>query len=80
MVCVYYTGKERNMNIDWVEILRSIGYATIGIILMMVCIFIFDLCFPYNFNKELKEKNVAAGFIIAGIFIATAIIIRTVIK
>ncbi len=68
------------MNIDWVEILRSIGYATIGIILMMVCIFIFDLCFPYNFNKELKEKNVAAGFIIAGIFIATAIIIRTVIK
>ena len=35
---------------------------------------------PYNFNQELKEKNVGAGFIIAGIFICVAIIVRTVIK
>ncbi len=70
----------KNMNIDWMEILRSIGYASIGIILMMICVFLFDLCVPYNFNKELKEKNVGAGFMIAGIFIAVAIIIRTVIK
>ena len=41
--------------------------------------FIFDLIVPYDFNKELKEKNVAAGFLIAGIFISIAIIIRTVI-
>lgn len=68
------------MNINWMEILLSIGYATVGIALMMVCMFIFDLCVPYDFNKELKEKNVGAGFIIAGIYIAVAIIIRTVIK
>ena len=68
------------MNIDWMEILLSIGYAAVGVILMLVCMFIFDLCVPYDFNRELKEKNVGAGFIIAGIFIAVAIIIRTVIK
>ena len=68
------------MNINWMEILLSIGYATVGIVLMMVSMFIFDLCVPYDFNKELKEKNVGAGFIIAGIYIAVGIIIRTVIK
>ena len=29
--------------------------------------------------KELKEKNTSAGFIMAGIFIAIAIVVRTVI-
>lgn len=68
------------MNIDWMEVIRSIGYAAIGLVLMMVCTFIFDLCVPYDFNKELKEKNVGAGFMIAGIFISVAIIIKTVIQ
>lgn len=68
------------MNINWMEILNTILYAGIGLVLMLICAFIFDLVVPYNFNQELKEKNVAAGFIMAGIFIAIAIIIRTVIK
>lgn len=67
------------MNINWMEILYSILYAGLGLILMLVSMFLFDLTVPYDFNKELKEKNVASGFIIAGIFIAIAIIIRTVI-
>ena len=68
------------MSINWMEILNTIIYGGLGIILMLASVCIFDLTVPYNFNKELKEKNVAAGFIIAGIFIAIAIIIRTVIK
>lgn len=67
------------MNINWIEILNTIIYAGIGVILMLVSMYLFDLTVPYDFNKELKEKNVAAGFVIAGIFIAIAIIIRTVI-
>lgn len=67
------------MNINWMEMLNTILYAGIGVILMLVCMFIFDLVVPYNFNKELKEKNVAAGFVIAGIFIAVALIVKTVI-
>ena len=67
------------MNINWGEILETIEYAGIGVVLMLISMYVFDLAVPYDFDKELKEKNLAAGFIIAGIFIATAIIVRTVI-
>lgn len=63
----------------WSEVLSTLLYGGLGLILMLVGMFVFDLAVPYNFNSELKEKNVAAGFIIAGIFISIAIIIRTVI-
>lgn len=63
----------------WMEIVGTILYGGLGLILMLVSMFIFDLAVPYDFNKELKEKNVASGFMIAGIFISVAIIIRTVI-
>ncbi len=63
----------------WTEILETILYGGLGLILMLVSMFLFDLAVPYDFNKELKEKNVASGFMIAGIFISVAIIIRTVI-
>ena len=68
------------MEINWSEILNTIIYGGIGMILMLISIWVFDLFIPYNFNQELKEKNVGAGFIIAGIFICVAIIVRTVIK
>ena len=67
------------MLINWGEILNTILYAGIGVILMLVSMYLFDLVMPYDFSKELKEKIVGAGFIIAGIFISIAIIIRTVI-
>lgn len=68
------------MNINWMEILNTIIYGAIGLILMFITTYLFDLAVPYNFNKELKEKNVGAGFIMAGIFISVALIVRTVIK
>lgn len=63
----------------WTEVLKTLLYGGLGIILMLVSMFVFDLSVPYNFKQELKEKNVASGFIIAGIFISVAIIVRTVI-
>lgn len=68
------------MNINWMEILNSVIYGGLGLIFMLVGVWLFDLLVPYDFNKELKEKNVSAGYIMAGIFIAIAIIIRTIIK
>lgn len=61
------------------EVLQTLLYGGLGVILMLASMFIFDLAVPYDFKKELKEKNVASGFMIAGIFISVAIIIRTVI-
>ena len=68
------------MNINWIEILNTIIYGALGLVIMFITTFLFDLAVPYDFNKELKEKNVGAGFIMAGIFISVALIIRTVIK
>ncbi len=63
----------------WNGVLETLLYGGMGLILMLISMFIFDLAVPYNFRQELKEKNVASGFIIAGLFIAVALIIRTVI-
>ena len=67
------------MGLLWMQVLETLLYGGLGIVLMLARIYVFDLIVPYNFNRELKEKNVAAGFLIAGIFISVAIIIRTVI-
>ena len=60
-------------------ILQTILYGGLGIVLMIASICIFDIAVPYDFKRELKEKNFATGFIMAGMFIAIAIIVRTVI-
>lgn len=60
-------------------ILETIIYGAVGMVLMFLAKAIIDLVVPYDFPKEIKEKNTAAGFVIAGIFIAVAIIVRTVI-
>ena len=61
------------------QVLETIIYGVIGLFGMLICTYIVDLFVPYDFPKEIKEKNTAAGFIIAGIYIGVAIIIRTVI-
>ena len=68
------------MSINWIEILNTIIYGTIGLTLMFFTTYLFDLAVPYDFDRELKEKNVGAGFIMAGIYIAVALIVCTVIK
>lgn len=62
------------------EIVETLIYGIIGVLCMCGATFLIDLFVPYDFPKEIKEKNTAAGFIVAGIYIAVAIIIRTVIK
>ena len=63
----------------WTGILETIVYGAFGMVVMFLAKFIIDLAVPYDFAKEIKEKNTAAGYMIAGIFISIAIIIRTVI-
>lgn len=58
------------------EFVSTIVYAILALVLMFVGYKFFDLITPYNFAEEIKEKNPAIGAVIAGIFIATAIIIK----
>lgn len=61
-------------------IIETIVYAVLALILMFVGYKFFDIITPYNFAEEIKEKNPAIGAVIAGIFIATAIIIKAAIS
>ncbi|MCM1159633.1 MAG: DUF350 domain-containing protein [Roseburia sp.] len=63
----------------WIELLETIIYGVFGMVMLFLGKFIIDLFVPYDFPKEIKEKNTAAGYMIAGIFISIALIIRTVI-
>ena len=62
-----------------VEIIETLIYGVIGMICMFISTWLIDLFVPYDFPKEIKEKNPSAGYIMAGIYIAVAIIVRTVI-
>lgn len=61
------------------EYVSTIVYAVLALALMFVGYKIFDMITPYNFAEEIKEKNPAVGAVIAGIFIAVAIIIKAAI-
>jgi uncharacterized membrane protein YjfL (UPF0719 family) len=61
------------------EFVSTIIYAILALVLMFVGYKIFDIITPYKFAEEIKEKNPAVGAVIAGIFIAVAIIIKAAI-
>ncbi|WP_164522085.1 MULTISPECIES: DUF350 domain-containing protein [Halanaerobiaceae] len=61
------------------EFIATIVYAVLALVLMFLGYKFFDWITPYNFAEEIKEKNPAIGVVIAGIFIAVAIIIKAAI-
>jgi uncharacterized membrane protein YjfL (UPF0719 family) len=54
----------------------TIIYAILSLLMMFAGYKFFDMITPFNFNEEIKEKNPAAAVVIAGLFIAIAIIVR----
>ncbi len=61
------------------EFVATIVYAILALALMFTGYKFFDWITPYDFAEEIKEKNPAVGAVIAGIFIAVAIIIKAAI-
>ncbi len=58
------------------QYVATIVYALLSLVLMFAGYKVFDLITPFKFNEEIKERNPAAGLIVAGLFIAIAIIVR----
>mgnify|MGYP001169832825 FL=1 len=58
------------------EILSTIIYSCLGIILMMAGTFIVDLIVPCHFPTEIKNGNQSVGYITAGYSIAVGIILK----
>jgi uncharacterized membrane protein YjfL (UPF0719 family) len=61
------------------EFIATLVYAVLALVLMFTGYKFFDWITPYDFAEEIKEKNPAIGAVIAGIFIAIAIIIKAAI-
>lgn len=61
------------------DILNVAIYSVLGIVLMLVGNFLIDLIVPCHFPTEIKKGNTAVGWLSAGSFIGTGMILRTVI-
>lgn len=57
----------------------SLIYSILGMIFLMVAYKVFDVVNALEFTKELEKNNQALGTVIAGFFIAIAIIIAAAI-
>jgi uncharacterized membrane protein YjfL (UPF0719 family) len=62
------------------EILSSVIFGLLGIAVMMLSYKAIDWVIPADLNKEIEKGNLAAGVVIAGVFIAIAIIVSTSIR
>jgi uncharacterized membrane protein YjfL (UPF0719 family) len=63
------------MNLLEIPVISSIVYSLLGIILCLMGYKFFDLATPFELSAEIEEGNVAAGVVVAGIFIAIAIVV-----
>lgn len=62
-------------------IIGTIVYTIIGVGLLAACWYALDRLTPYSLHKEIEEdQNVALAIVVAGLFIAVAIIIAAVIR
>ena len=62
------------------EDILSVGvYSVLGIVLMMLGTFLIDLVIPCDFPEEIKKRNTAVGYIMAGASIAVGIILKSAI-
>lgn len=61
------------------DILLSVLFGFLGIVIMAVGYKIFDLMIPLDFNKELEKNNTSVAILIAGLLIGIAIIVSRVV-
>jgi putative membrane protein len=62
-----------------VDMISVAIYSVLGIILMMVGNFLIDMIIPCHFPTEIKNGNVAVGYLSAGSFIGTGIVLKAAI-
>jgi putative membrane protein len=58
------------------NILASIGYSAVGIVIFIVAYKVMERILPFNMDKELAEdQNTAVGILLGSVMIGLAIII-----
>ena len=62
------------------NLLASVGYSAIGIVIFIVAYKVMEHILPFNLDKELAEdQNTAVGVVIGSIMLGLAIIIAAAI-
>jgi putative membrane protein len=65
----------------WFQAVGAVVFGLIGIVLLLLGYWLFDRITPrIDFQKELSEKNVALGVVIAGLLLGIAYIMASVVK
>ena len=62
------------------NLLLSLVFGAVGILVLVVGYKIFDAIIPADFNKELEKGNIAVAIFLAGALIGIAIIVSQVVK
>ncbi|MFZ5988981.1 MAG: DUF350 domain-containing protein [Bacillota bacterium] len=62
------------------QIISTLVFGVLGIIMMVVGYKVVDFVIPADINKEIEKGNTAAGVIAAGVFIAIGIIVGAVVS
>ncbi len=63
------------------EVVSTIVYSGIGLLLFLVSWLIIELLTPFSLRKEIEEdQNLALAVLIGSVFIALAILISSVIR
>ena len=69
-----------NIDLSLPYLVSSVVYTVLGLLLMVIAVSVINRFFGLNLKKELVEDhNVASGVLLAGLFIAIAIIIASAI-
>jgi len=63
--------------VDQLHLFGAIAaYSVVGVIIMLLCVLLSNFAFKLNLRKELLEdQNTAFGVMLAGLFVAIAIIV-----
>lgn len=61
------------------DVLVTVIYSVVGLLLMIVGNFLIDLAIPCDFPEETKKRNTAVGYIMAGASISIGLIVRSAV-
>ena len=53
----------------------ALGFSILGIILMLISYFLYDVITPEKISQEIDDHNLLIGYKIAGLFIAVALLV-----
>lgn len=62
-----------------IGIMSCLLYFVVGMAFCAIGYKVFDFILPFDLNKEIDNHNIAAGLVVAGMFIAIAMVISTAI-